>query len=92
MQRDDYDMKFQNMIDDGIIQSIYCPSVDATLNDMKRIQNFLHRTFKGKYDRYEDKRLVSKQLDKICATTKTHKCDSLKDITIQNLKFRPIVS
>ena len=47
MQREDYDMKLQNMIDDGIIQGIYSPTVDTTLSESKKIQNFLHRNFKA---------------------------------------------
>ena len=35
---------------------------------------------------------ISNQPGKICATAKTHKFDSLENITIQNLKFRPICS
>ena len=47
MQREDYDMKLQNMIDDGIRQGIYSPTVDTTLSESKKIQNFLHRNFKA---------------------------------------------
>ena len=34
---------------------------------------------------------ISNQPGKIYATAKTHKFDSLENITIQNLKFRPII-
>ena len=37
-------------------------------------------------------RPISNQPGKIYATAKTHKFDSLENITIQNLKFRPIIS
>ena len=36
-------------------------------------------------------RPVPDQSGKIYATAKTHKFDSLENITIQNLKFRPII-
>ena len=37
-------------------------------------------------------RRISYQLGKIFPNAKTHKSDSLEDITIQNFKFRPIIS
>ena len=37
-------------------------------------------------------RPISNQPGKIYATAKTHKFDSLENITIQNLKFRSIIS
>ena len=43
MQREDYDMKLQNMIDDGIRQGIYSPTVDKTLSESKKFQNFFLR-------------------------------------------------
>ena len=43
MQREDYDMKLQNMIDDGIRQGIYSPTVDKTLSESKKFQNFFPR-------------------------------------------------
>ena len=92
MQRDDYDMKLQNLIDGGIRQGIYYATVDTTLSDLKKFQDILRRNFNGKYNRYEDMRPVSNQPGKIYATAKTHKFYSLKDITIQNLKFRPVIS
>ena len=92
MQGGDYDMKFQNMIDDGIRQGIYSLTVDTTLSDLKKFQDFLRRSFKGKYDRYEYMRPISNQNGKIDATAKTHQFHSLENITIENLKFRPIIS
>ena len=58
MQREDYDMKLQNMVDDGIRQGIYSPSVHTTLSDSKKFQDFLRRNFKGKYNKYEDMRPI----------------------------------
>ena len=92
MQRGDKDIKLQNMIDDGIRQGIYSPLVDTNLSDLKKFQDFLCRNFNGKLDRYEDMRPISNQPGKIYATAKTHKFDSLENITIQNLKFHSIIS
>ena len=59
---------------------------------MKKFLDFLSQKFKGTYDRYEGMRPVSNQPGKVYATVKIHKFDSLEDITIQNLKFRPTFS
>ena len=71
------------MIDEGITNGTYAPTVDTTLNDLKKFQDFLLRNFKGKFDRYKDLRPVSNQPGRLYATTKTHK---------YKLKFRPIIS
>ena len=92
MQREDYDMKLQNMIDDGIRQGLYSPTVDTNLSDLKTFQSFLHQNFKGKYNRYKGMGPISNQPVKIYATAKTHEFDSLENITIQNLKFCPVIS
>ena len=82
MQRGDYDIKLQNMIDDGIREGTNSPTVDTHLSDLKKFQDFICQNFKRKYDRYEDMRPVSNQPGKIYATAKTHKFDSLEGITI----------
>ena len=87
MQQEDYDMKLQNMTDDGIRQGIYSPTVDTTLSNLKKFQDFLHRNFKGKCDRYDDMRPISNQPGKIYATAKTHKFDLLENITIKISSF-----
>ena len=87
MQREDYDMKLQNMIDDGIRQGIYSPTVDTTLSNLKKFQDFLHRNFKGKCNRYEAMRPISNLPVKIYATAKTHKFDLLENITIKISSF-----
>ena len=92
MQREDYDVKLQNITDDGIRQGIYSPTVYITLSDMTKFQDFLHRNFKGKCDRNKEMRLISYQSGKIYATIITHKYDSQENITIQNLKFHLITS
>ena len=45
MQREDYDMKLQNMIDDGIRQGVYSPTVDTTLSDLKKNSGFFSLKF-----------------------------------------------
>ena len=92
MQKDDYNRKLQQMIDEGIRIGIYIPTEDNTLNDLRKFQDFLRRNFKDKFARYEDMRSVSNQPGRIYLTAKTHKFNSLDNINVNNLKFRPIIS
>ena len=92
MQKDDYNQKLQHMIDEGIRNGIYTPTEDNALNDLRKFQDFLRRNSKDKFARYEDMRPVSNQPGRIYVTAKTHKFNSLVDINVHNLKFRPIIS
>ena len=47
----DYGMKLKNIIDDGIKKGIYSVTVDTTLSNLKKNQDFHRRNFKSKYDR-----------------------------------------
>ena len=80
------------MIDEGIKKGIYAPTEDNTLNDLRKFQEFLRRNFQDKFARYEDMRPVSDQPGCIYATAKPHKFNSLDEINVDNLKFRPIIS
>ena len=81
------------MIDEGITNGTYAPTVDTTLNNLKKFQDFLRGNFKGKFDRYKDVRPVSNQPCRLNATAKTHKFSSqLDEITIEKLEFQPIIS
>ena len=88
----DYDKKLQNTIDEEITNGTYAPTADITLTDLKKFQDFLRRNFKDKFYRYKDMRPVSNQPGRLYATAKTHKFSSLDGITIEKLKFRPIIS
>ena len=92
LKRGDYDKKLQGMIDEGITNGTYAPTADTILNDLKKFQDFLCRNFKGKFDRYKDMRPVSNQPGRLYPTAKTHKFSLLDEITIEKLKFRPIIS
>ena len=50
MQREDCDMTLQDMIDDGIRQGMYSPTVDITSNDLKNFHDFLCRNFADRYE------------------------------------------
>ena len=78
--------------DEGVTNRTYIPTVDTTLNNLKKFQDFLRGNFKGKFDRYKDIRPVSNEPGRLNATAKTPKFSSLDEITIEKLKFRPIIS
>ena len=80
------------MTDEGITNGTYAPTADTTLNDLKKFQDFLRRNLKDKFYRYKDMRPVSNQPGRLYATAKTHKFSSLDEITMEKLKFRPIIS
>ena len=64
--------------------------VDNTLDDLKTFKSFLYRNFYGKYEHYEKMLLKSNQPGQLYGTAKTHKFNSIEDITLENLKLRPI--
>ena len=80
------------MIDEGITNGTYAPTVDTTLNNLTKFHGFFHGNFKNKFDRYKDIRPVSNQPGRLNATAKTHKFSLLDEITTEKLKFRPIIS
>ena len=92
LKRSDYDKKLQSMIDEGITNGIYASTTDSTLSDLKKFQDFLRYNLKDKFTHYKDMRPVSNQPGRLYATTKTHKFNSLDEMTVENLKFRPIIS
>ena len=92
MNKSDYQNKMQQMINDGIRDGIYKVTVDNTLGDLKTFKSFLYRNFYGKYEHYEKMMPKSNQPGQLYGTAKTHKFNSIEDITLENLKFRPIIA
>ena len=92
MTREDYNNKLEAMLNDEISKGRYARTEDTTLRDFTLFQDFLRRNFKDKYDKYEEMRPASHEPGKLYATAKTHKFNSLDDITVDNLKLRPIIS
>ena len=86
----DYVDKVNKMIQDGITKGVYEVTTDNTHKDLASFQNFLYRYFKCHPD-YDKMRPSSNQPARFFATAKTHKFDNFKDITIENLKLRPII-
>ena len=90
LNKSDYIRKGNNINEEGMQQGRYTETVDTTLSDLKHFQDFLYRHFK-KSEHYDQMRLVSNQPGRFFATAKTHRFTSLNDITIENLKLRPII-
>ena len=91
MTKEDYNNKLEAMLNDGISKGIYAHTEDTTLRDLKLFQDFLRRNFKDKYNKYQEMRPASPEPEKLYATAKNHKFHSLDDVTVDNLKFRPIM-
>ena len=62
---------------------------DTTHKDSTNFQNFLFRIFRG-HEYYERMWPDSSQPVRFFATTKNY--ESIKDISVQNLTLRPIIS
>ena len=78
------------MIDDGIMKGTYVETTDNTLKELSRFQDFLYRNFCN-YECYKDMKPDSNHSARLYGTAKIHKFEFLKDITVGNLKFRPII-
>ena len=77
--RSDYDKKLQIMMDEGITNGTYAPTTD------------FYVAFQRQTTHYKDMGPVSNQPARLYATAKTHKFNSLDEIIVENLKFRPII-
>ena len=93
LDKKDYIQKLQDMIDDGIKEGIYETSKDSTLSDHKKFNDFLYRHFRKSHpEMYERMTSSSNQPAQLYGTAKTHKFPDISEISVDNLKFRPIIS
>ena len=76
---------------DGINRGVYASTNDNTLQDFKTFQNFLYRNFM-KHSKYKKMFPTSNQPVRLYGTTKTHKFESPDTISVEELKFRPIIA
>ena len=90
MNKQDYIQKLEGMLDEGIKRGTYERSTDTTKHDLETFQRFLYRNFKN-HPSYDKMRPKSSQPARLYATAKTHKFNNLDEITVEKLKFRPIV-
>ena len=91
MERSDYFKKLQHIIDEDIQNGVYIVTEGRTLEDIKLFRSFLYSNFK-KYEHYEKTLPVSNQPGQLYGTGKTRKFDITADITVDNLKLRPIIA
>ena len=90
MKKLDYAIKLDTMIDYSIMKGTHVETNDNTLKELLLFQDFLYRNFRN-YERYEDMQPDSNQPARLYGTAKTHKFESLENIIVVNLKFRPII-
>ena len=90
INKKDYILKVDKMINEGIHQGKYEWTNDKTHEDLEKFQHFLYRNFKN-HLKYSDMRPVSNQPARLFATAKTHKFDDHSLINLDDLKFRPII-
>ena len=91
MDKADYIQKIQDMIDEGINKGVYKKTEDKTLHELKNFKAFIYRNFK-KYEHYEKMCAPSNTPAQLYGTAKTHKFDNISNITVESLKFRPIIA
>ena len=87
----DYQDKLQKMVDDGTKNGIYKVAEDNTLKDLELFKSFLYRNFR-KYEHYDETPPKFNQPGQLYGTAKKHKFDNIDEITIDDLKFRPIIA
>ena len=78
------------MIDEGIMKGTYVETTNNTLKELSQFQDFLYGNSHN-YERYKDTQTDSNQSVRLYRTAKTHKFQTLENITVANLKFRPII-
>ena len=85
-----YFKKRETMVKEGIESIVYKETTDTTLHDLKLFQDFLYCNFKD-YKNYRKMRPVSNRPARLYASAKTHKFDNINDISLDQLKFQPIM-
>ena len=75
------------------VRSCICKvTVGNTLDSLKTFDSFLYRNFYGEYEHYEKTLPKLNQPGQLYGTAKTHKFNSIEDITLENLKVHPIIA
>ena len=90
MKKSYYVTKLDTLIDDGIMKGTYVKTTDDKLTELSQFQDFLYRNFHN-YECYKDVQLDSNQPARLNRTAKTHKFETLVDISEANQKFWPII-
>ena len=90
MNKQDYMQKLEDMLNEGIKRGTYEQTTDTTKQDLETFQSFLYRNFKN-HPSYDKMRPKSNQPARLYATAKTNKFNNHDEVTVEKLKFRPIV-
>ena len=61
------------------------------MSNLKHFKDFIYRNFK-KYKQYEKMSATSNKPAQLYGTAKTHKFDCISNITVESLKFHPIIA
>ena len=84
MKKSDYVIKLDTIIDGGIMKGTNIETNDKTLKELSQFQDFLYTNF-HKYERYMQP--DSNQPARLYGTAKTHKFETVEDITLANMRF-----
>ena len=90
MNRTDYENKMNQMIETGIADGTYMECEDTTFKDLELFRSFLYRHFKD-HPKYKKMLPASHRPARMYGSAKTHKFENYEDITVENLKLRPIM-
>ena len=90
MNKADYVEKLNQMIETGIADGTYVECEDTTFKDLELFRSFLYRHFKD-HPKYKKMLPASHRPARMYGSAKTHKFDNYEDITVENLKLRPIM-
>ena len=91
IDKTNYQDKLQKMFDDDTKNGIYQVADNNTLKNLKLFKSFLCRNFR-EYEHYKEMLPKSNQPGQAYGTTKTHKFTNIDEISIENLKFCPIIT
>ena len=90
MKKDDYVRKMEDMINTGIEDGTYVKcEEDTTISDLKHFKTFLKNHFQD-HPKYKKMMPDTHQPARLYGTAKTHKFENYNEITIENIKLRPI--
>ena len=84
MKKSDYVIKLDTIIDGGIMKGTNIETNDKTLKELSQFQDLLYTNF-HKYERYMQP--DSNQPARLYGTAKTHKFETVEDITLANMRF-----
>ena len=91
MNKKDYKRKIDDMMNEGIQQEKYKETDGNILKEVESFQSFLYKNFKNS-PHYRQLLPSSHQPPHFFATSKTQKLENTNDITVDNLKLRPIIT